>query len=96
VFIARMVNMLLRVTDLVEAEGRVARAAVTELLVAAVVLALAGALAVLTAVALAGALALALSMVMPTSLALFIVAGVFGLLAWLTALVGRKLASPYR
>lgn len=92
----RIVNLVLRCTDLVEAEGRAARRALAELVVAGVVLALACTLGVLACAAFAGALALALWPLMAPQAALGIVGAVLALSAWLTATAGRRMARPDR
>lgn len=92
----RLVNFILRFTDLVEAEGRAARRAVADLITASVVLAMAATLALLACIAFSGALALALWPVMPAPVALGLVGAVLGLSAWLVASSGRRMARPDR
>lgn len=91
-----LVNLVLRFTDLLEAEGRAARRALAELVVAGVVLALACTLGVLACVAFACALALALWPVMPPPVALGVVGAALALAGWLTATAGRRMARPER
>ena len=92
----RLVNFILRFTDLVEAEGRAARRAVADLLAASVVLAMAGALGLLACLAFAGALVMALWPVMPAPVALGVVGAGLGLSAWLVASTGRRMARSDR
>ncbi len=95
-FIPRLINLVLRMTDLVEAEGRVFRASVTEFVIAALVFTLAGTLGVLACGAFAAALALALWDVMPPPAALMIVGMALALIGLLVGLAGRRLAMPDR
>lgn len=92
----RLVNLILRCTDLIEAEGRAARRAVADLVAASVVLAMAGVLAVLACLAFAGALTMALWPVMPAPVALGVVGAALALSAWLVASSGRRMARPDR
>lgn len=94
--LTRFVNIVLRITDLVEAEGRAARRAVAELVLAGVVLLMAGALGSLACVAFGGALAMALWPIMPPPVALGIVGGIMALAAFMAAGVGRRMARPER
>lgn len=92
----RLVNFVLRVTDLVEAEGRAARRALAELVVAGIVLALACTLGVLACISLAGAMALALWPHLPPPVTLGVVGIMLGLIAWATAQAGHRMARPSR
>jgi membrane protein implicated in regulation of membrane protease activity len=94
--LTRVVNLVLRITDLVEAEGRAARRAVAELVVAGVVLLMAGALGSMAFLAFSGALAMALWPIMPPPVALGIVGGIMALAAFLAAGIGRRMARPER
>lgn len=89
-----LVSLLLRFTDLVEAEGRVARRAVAEMAAAFAVMLIAASLAVLTIIAAGGALFFALESVLSPGAALGIVAISFALLTVIATLVAARLSAP--
>lgn len=86
-----MLSLVLRVASLVEAEGRVARRAANELIVALAVMLVAAGLAVLTVAAACIALFFALERVLSPAGALGIVAAILALLTVIAALVAGRL-----
>ncbi|MFO0874930.1 MAG: hypothetical protein U0575_13300 [Phycisphaerales bacterium] len=91
-----IVNLLLRVTDLVEAEGRVARKAVGDVALGVAILVTACVLAGLACIAGAGALFFVLANVLPPAGALGIVGLVFALAGWAVAATGLRMVRPRR
>ncbi len=89
-----IVNLLLRVTDLLEAEGRVARKAVGDIAIGVAVLTAACVLAALACLAFAAAMVIGLATVMPIGWALAIVGAVLALAAWVVAGAGRGMVRP--
>lgn len=89
-----LITLFLRVTDLVEAQGRVARRAAVEIAFAFAAMLAATGLAVLTCIAIAVATAWALSAVMPVAAAVAFVACLLGLFALVAGVVAMRLASP--
>lgn len=94
--INRAITLILRTTDLIEAEGRAARAAIAELVVAATILAVGAALLLLAVASLAGALALALCEAMSPASSLALAGLVVALFAVVAAMAGWRLAMPRR
>lgn len=91
-----IVNLLLRVTDLLEAEGRVARKAIGDIAIGVAVLTASCMLAALACLALAGAMVIGLASVMPLGWALAIVGALLALAAWAVASAGRGMVRPGR
>ncbi len=91
-----IVNLILRVTDLLEAEGRVARVAAQEIAIGCAFLAAACALGVLASTAAAAALVVALWTVMPPAGALAIVAVMLGLATWAVASLAMRTMETVR
>lgn len=89
-----LITLLLRVSDLIQAQGRVARRALFEFAVALALIVTAGALAALTCAVAASALFVSLWSVMPPAAALVIVASMLGFLTLVTALIARRCATP--
>lgn len=89
-----LITLFLRVNDLVEAQGRAARRATLEIVIAFAVMLAAASLGVLTCIAAAGSLLFALSAVMPLPAALAFVACLLGLLTVIAAIVSVRFASP--
>lgn len=87
-----LVKLLLRATDLVEAEGRVARRAVGDLAVSLLLFATTAAVALLAMSVLAAAMLAALVEVMPWSAALACVGAALALVAVVVASIARRYA----
>jgi len=93
---AFFVNLLLRAANLVEAEGRVARQAIGELMTGCAMLGAAAALGALTIAALAAALFAALAEVMSRAAALTIVGGLLAIATAIIAMMGLRLVQSPR
>lgn len=89
-----LITLFLRVNDLVEAQGRVARRAAFDIVIAFAVMLTAAALGILTCSAAAGAVLVALQTVMPLAAALALVACMLAMLTVGAAIVSLRFATP--
>ena len=89
-----LITLFLRVTDLVEAQGRLARHAAVEIAFAFAAMLAATGLAILTCISIAVATAWALSAVMPVAAAIAFVACLLGLFSLAAGVIAMRLAAP--
>jgi hypothetical protein len=91
-----VIRLLLRTTDLVEAQGRSLRRVVTEIALSFAIMLAAAGLGLVACTTAAASLTLALASVMPLAAALALVAGVVGIATLIAGFVAVRLSNARR
>jgi hypothetical protein len=89
-----LIRLILRTTDLVEAQSRSVRRAIGEIALSFALMLAAAGLGLIMCLTAAAAIALALAQTMPLPAALAFVAGLLGLCAMVTGIVAVRLSTP--